>query len=139
MNHHPDLRDSYLRWYEAMASAFDLPPEDRPNPWLKHVNAFARRGDLLRLFEEAVDSYEKLTSPFLAYLEAPRAVIEMSDIYGKRIRRAVDEAQEALLDMLDDLVGRLWAIGEADTVTASDLERHGWNPTTALPDEADYI
>ena len=63
------------------------------------------------------------------YLEAPRVLVHLHQRYGIRIQRALDEAEAAMIDLLDELAGRLWAIGDSERINAADLAMYGFDPS----------
>jgi hypothetical protein len=119
--------------YQAMLDAFDVAREDGPDLELEPGDIFGRRRYLRQLFNDTVRAYEQVRSPFAGYLEAPPILIHMNEKYGRRIHVSIEEATTVMLDMLEGIVGRLWAIGADERITEDDLRMRGYDPADYPP------
>lgn len=128
---HEDIRSWHQRRYGALAAAFGVQLEKPP----KHEGTDAWA--LGRLFEATVERHGSASSPFDGYLEAPPAIHELFERYQPTFSSAVRTLERAELDLLTELVDRLWGIGDR-TVTSAELLEHGFDDATRAPDPLDY-
>jgi hypothetical protein len=138
----PELRDYHVPRYAAMAIAFGLLGDECPDPLLPPTardrfplaeTAYTDRA-MYGLFENAVEAYERLHSPFSGYLAAPQEIRAMYKEHGVNIEAAYDVTRTRIRALLDEVLGIVWRIDADRTVTDDDLRRCGFDPTTPVPD-----
>lgn len=129
---HDDIRDFHSRAYVAFSKAFgidlDVPPTNSP---------ILDEDGLYGLFLSITSAYERVRSPFAAYMCGTKQISELYQKYKGAIERTESSMRKLHMKMLLDLVERIWGGEAPHQVSEEELNVSG-HPRGSAPDPADY-